>query len=84
MRARGIGGGLAGQAEARVRREYAERWRNRKSEGERKIQALRDAEHIAHRLWRRVPGRGWPENPHAEEVARLSRGWEEIIRAEGM
>src|SRR6266508_1660622 len=41
-RERGVRGGLARQGERQVRTQYAERWRNRKSEFDRALEDLRD------------------------------------------
>lgn len=55
---------------------YAESWRNRKREAERKLEDIRDSESALHRAWRKARRRPWPTNPHAAEVAQLSKGWE--------
>jgi hypothetical protein len=71
--------GERGKRENDVRRTFAQQWRDRKSEGDRKIEDARDAETPLHTAWRRVVGRTWPEDEHAEEIARLTRGWEDVL-----
>ncbi len=71
------------QVVERMRREFAIRWRNRKSQSERTISALRYSENFIHWIYRAVQ-RPWPENPHADEIRVLTRRWEDLIRAEGL
>ena len=61
---------------ARIHAEYAQRWRDRKSEGERKIEDAHDEENALHWLWRRLVRRSWPEDPYAAEVERLTHDWD--------
>jgi len=55
---------------------FAERWRNRKREAERKLEDIEDSENVLHRAWRKLRNRPWPTNPHAAEVAGLTKDWE--------
>ncbi len=55
---------------------YAESWRNRRREAERKLEDIKDSENVLHRGWRKLRGKPWPTNPHEAEVARLTNDWE--------
>lgn len=68
--------GYANSEETRIRDAVAQRWRDRKSEADRKIEDLHDSENVLHRAWRKLK-RPWPENPYEEELQRISQGWEE-------
>jgi hypothetical protein len=70
--------GARGKRENDVRRTFAQQWRDRKSEGDRRIEDARDAETPLHAGWRSMVGRPWPEDEHADEIARLTRGWEDV------
>jgi hypothetical protein len=63
-----------------VRDSFAQQWRDRRSASEGLLQDLEDSEHLGHRLWRRYVGREWPMNPHAEELALLTREWDRRIK----
>lgn len=71
----------AAQARADLRRPYAQRWRDRRSEGERKIEDAHDEEWVLHDWWRKLPWvrRPWPEDPYAQQIEQLTRGWEEFL-----
>lgn len=75
--------GHRGKREVEIRRAFAQQWRDRKSEGDRKIEDARDAETPLHAAWRSMVGRSWPEDKHAEEIARLTRGWEDVLARYG-
>lgn len=72
--------GHANAADGQIRDRFAQRWRDRKSEADRRIEDLHDSENVLHRTWRDLVGRPWPENPHREEIERLSQGWEQRPR----
>jgi hypothetical protein len=80
MQERGLGrGGLRGQRENEVRQRFAQQWRDRTSAGNRTMEDARDAEHFLHAGWRLLVRRRWPEDDYAEEIARLTRGWEQTL-----
>jgi hypothetical protein len=80
-RQRGIAGpGLGQQEQREVRDAFAQRWRDRKSAADRALDDLRDSENVLHRRWRNIVRRPWPENPHREELWRLTQGWEARAR----
>jgi hypothetical protein len=66
----------------RMRREFATRWRDRKSESQRRIKRLRYSENFIHRLYRSAAGVDWPENPYEADIARLAQPWEDLIAKE--
>jgi hypothetical protein len=68
--------GQAGFEDGEVRDSFAQRWRDRKSAAERALEDLHDSENVLHRRWRDFVGRPWPENPHRDEIERLTAGWE--------
>jgi hypothetical protein len=68
--------GIRRQEEGRVRAEFGTRWRNRKSEGERRIRDIRYSENLFHAAYRVVARKPWPHDPYAEEVSLLTGGWE--------
>jgi hypothetical protein len=72
--------GLANAEDSRIRDAFAQRWRDRKSAADRALEDLRDSENVLHRRWRNIVRRPWPENPHEEELRRISRGWETRAR----
>jgi hypothetical protein len=55
---------------------YAERWRNRKREAERKLEDLKDSENILHQALRKLRDKPWPKNPDEAELARVTKHWE--------
>jgi hypothetical protein len=71
------------EQEQRIRREFAVRWRNRKSQSGRTIRQLRYSENFIHWLYRAAFS-PWPANPYADEIMLLTRRWEDMIRAEGL
>ena len=75
--------GYRGTRENEIRGSYAQQWRDRKSQGERRIEDARDAETPLHAAWRQLVRRPWPEDERAEEIARLTRGWEETLARYG-
>jgi hypothetical protein len=69
----------------RVRDEFARRWRDRSRQAERQLAELRDAEGWAEGAWRWLMRRPWPPDPHADEVASLSRAWrDEDVRGQAV
>jgi hypothetical protein len=68
----------------RISREHAQRWRDRSSQSTRLLEDLADSENVIHRGWRRVARKQWPTNPHAEELAELTRDWDEFISDENL
>jgi hypothetical protein len=76
--------GERGHRERQVRRDYAQRWRDRKSKSDRAVEDLRDLETPIDRAWRRVARKPWPTNPYADETNRLSAPWEQTILDEGL
>jgi hypothetical protein len=63
--------------EEQIRERFAQQWRDRDSASEWLLEDLHDSEHLGHRLWRKLVGRDWPDNPHVEELALLTLEWKE-------
>jgi hypothetical protein len=76
--------GLRGQRESDVRRAFAQQWRDRKSAGERLIEDAQDAEGTAHGTYRRVRRKPWPEDPHGDQIASATSGWERTLERYGV
>ena len=72
--------GHANSEEARIRGEFAHRWRDRRTAADREIEDLHDSENVLHQMWRKIVRRPWPENPHRDEIERLTAAWEERAR----
>jgi hypothetical protein len=70
-------GGFYAKEQLRVRDEFAVRWRDRKRASDRKLEALREDEGVAVRAWRWLMKKPWPSNPDAEELRRITAGWED-------
>lgn len=61
----------------RVRDGFAQRWRDRKKAGERRLAEMREGEGPPVQLWRKIWRKPWPTNPNADEVRAISAAWED-------
>jgi hypothetical protein len=64
------------QQEAELHARYAQRWRDRRSEVERRIRDVKYTENIVHWVWRKASFTHWPTNPWRDEIATLATAWE--------
>jgi hypothetical protein len=70
--------GVRGKELRRVRDDFAVRWRDRKRQSDRKLEAIREEEGLTVKAWRRLSKKPWPENPDAEELRAITAAaWED-------